>query len=90
MIRQRHHHHSLLEYLRHLYILRYYHQASTTRGGQLLHHRISDKPAGVETYPSKLLLGKTIVLSLLAKLICYLAGEAYQLNLPAALGTEFR
>ena len=55
MIRQRHHPRFLLEYLRHLVILLLYHQVSMLRGVQLLHHRISDKPAGVETYLSKLL-----------------------------------
>ena len=55
MIRQRHRHHFLLEYIRHLDILLYYHKAYIMSGVQRLHHRISDKPAGVETYLSKLL-----------------------------------
>ena len=68
-MRQRHHQHSLLEYFRRLDILLYCHQVSIERGVHRLHHLISDKPAGVETYLSKLLQVMLIVLHLLAMLI---------------------
>ena len=68
MMRQRPHHRFLLEYLRHLNILRCYHQTWVMSGVQLMRHRLSDKPAGVETYLSKLLQDKTITKYLLVKL----------------------
>ena len=58
MMRLRPHHLFLLEYLRHLNILRCYHRAWTMGGVQLMRHCLSDKPAGVETYLSKLLQDK--------------------------------
>ena len=89
MVQQRHRHRFLLEYLRHLDILRCYHREETTSGVQSAHHRISDKPAGAKTYLSKLLQAVTVALYLLAMSTWLQAGKAYQLNLPGVPGTKF-
>ena len=69
MMRLRLHRQCLLECLRHLNILLCYHLAWTMGGVQLMGRCHNDKPAGVETYLSKLLQDKTIAKYLLVMLI---------------------